>query len=595
MNNALLNGLSGETLNNSFPVFQSPGQKKNDNAFSALLEKNLFSGLSSNEVTYQANKSFETNHSTERRGFEQNSFSLTRPKKLSDNRKIENEAGSYNKKNESLKINKKDIENKKDAEQVDKKQETKTNKSENNENFDEKVEAVKKELISLTGSEKKAEELIADLSDQELIALNEIIKNLDQNSLNALQSNPELLTDIIKEEISSLPDSPQKQKLLETLDSQELEKLTAKLAEIASANKKQNNQAQKETIESSEQVQNGTEAGIAGSSTNKRVNETNKSEEPKFNSNKSGNKKEQKADAALAEKLNSKSADNSETLENKNTKETLRQEFAKIKKAESEQSETTIQQRESSSDDTPAPGLTKNKTAFKPQTQEQAPDHTGAQVAVKKFVETLLNNKTAGSAKEASFTYSPQTKQGNRSSGFQNNSGSGFSNGFSSNSGANSSSIAGNKPASSPNNSVFLSQLIEKAEMLKTNDGKKVLSMKLDPKELGKMEMELTSRDGNLSARISAESELAKIKLEQLSLQIKEHLNEQGINLTEITVDISSRNPDERNRQQLSEGKNKSSRIEKVSKSNGEQIIKKNVLPNLRSVALNIQSVDLTV
>jgi flagellar hook-length control protein FliK len=581
MNNALLNGLSGEPLKNSFPVFQNPGQNEKTNEFSALLEKNLFSGLDSNEIAFKTNKNLESKQTSQQCCFEQNSFSLSMRKKMTDNRKIRSESSNYHKQGESLKKDKQNIEKQKETEGIDKKQEAKTNKSENSENFDEKLEAVKKELIRLTGSEKDAEELMANLSDQELVALNQIIEKLDQKSLETLQNNPELLTDIIKEEISNLPDSAKKQELLATLDSQEIEKLTAKLAEIASSSKQQSKKKQQVMTENTSQVQNAAQNNSDNRETQEKVKEPGNASESKSDAGKPVNSK----DAKHTRTLNNENQ-NSQMSEPKNSEESLRHEFAKVNKTESDQSQTTGQQTKTSNSSEPA---------FKVQAQETAPETTGVQTAVKKFVETLMNNKTANSAKEGSFTYSPQAKQGKGSSGFQNNSGSGFSNGFSSNSGANNNSIAGSKPAASPQNSVFLSQLIEKAEMLKTNDGKKVLSMKLDPKELGKMEMELTSRDGNLTARISAESELAKVKLEQLSQQIKEHLNEQGINLTEITVDISSQNPDERNRQQLSQSKNKSSRIDKVSKSEGEQIIKKNVLPNLRSVALNIQSVDLTV
>jgi hypothetical protein len=45
----------------------------------------------------------------------------------------------------------------------------------------------------------------------------------------------------------------------------------------------------------------------------------------------------------------------------------------------------------------------------------------------------------------------------------------------------------------------------------------------------------------------------------------------------------------------MSDRKNKSGRTEKVGANSDEQIIRKNILPNLRKVALNIQSVDLTV
>jgi len=141
----------------------------------------------------------------------------------------------------------------------------------------------------------------------------------------------------------------------------------------------------------------------------------------------------------------------------------------------------------------------------------------------------------------------------------------------------------------------IFSQMLEKAEYLKTENGSKILNMELDPGELGKLEMELTSRDGTVSARISAESALAKARLEELAPQIKEQLLNQGVNLTEITVDISSRNPDESNRNQMYGRKNRSGRIQAGGNDTAEAIIRKNVLPNLRRAALNIKAVDLTV
>lgn len=229
--------------------------------------------------------------------------------------------------------------------------------------------------------------------------------------------------------------------------------------------------------------------------------------------------------------------------------------------------------------------------------QQSQNSHQLVQEISKQLFKAVFGKSETNSIKNQSFTYGPVANEGSKSNTSANNNSAqnGTGNGFSSSNSAPLYSGNIGKQTTQASNSVFLSQLIEKAEMLKTSDGKKILNMELDPKELGKMEMELTSKDGTLTAKISAENELARIRLEELAQQIKEQLNSQGINLSEITVDISSRQPDERSNQQLSGGKYKSGRTGSTNANSDEKIIRENILPNLRKMALNIQSVDLTV
>ena len=231
-------------------------------------------------------------------------------------------------------------------------------------------------------------------------------------------------------------------------------------------------------------------------------------------------------------------------------------------------------------------------TTAQPVTPEQA--KAAVEEAAKKFF-SLFAEKTAGGDKATTAaTYSPEAVK--RHSAMNNNSAGHGSNGFSSHNGTPASSMSAARPATPvPAATHIFSQMLEKAEYLKTENGSKILNMELDPGELGKLEMELTSRDGTVSARISAESALAKARLEELAPQIKEQLLNQGVNLTEITVDISSRNPDESNRNQMYGRKNRSGRIQAGGNDTAEAIIRKNVLPNLRRAALNIKAVDLTV
>ena len=278
--------------------------------------------------------------------------------------------------------------------------------------------------------------------------------------------------------------------------------------------------------------------------------------------------------------------------ENSVEEKSLRQEFAESHDTEASIEESsTDQMSEMESDNVDQP------SGFKVETANSEIQTTDVAEAVKKRFFSLLqqkdNSKNLNShvtGKEA--VYNSKAETGNKSM-FQNQqNGSGFSNNFSDMKGLSQSNAAkGNNPAANLN----FAEILEKAELLKTTDGKKILNLELDQKEIGKMEMELTSKDGTVSAKISAEDALVKARLEELAPQIKEQLNEQGINLSEITVDISFKQPDERNKSQMFEGNHKSNRSSKNSIGSDENIIKKNVLPHIRRAALNIQAVDLTV
>lgn len=208
--------------------------------------------------------------------------------------------------------------------------------------------------------------------------------------------------------------------------------------------------------------------------------------------------------------------------------------------------------------------------------------------------EKAVNGKAEKNAPAGAVNGHEGLKRTSAGEGSQNNGNMG--NGFSSGSG-NSGMSAGNARNSTPANvpNTAFSEMLQKAEYLKTENGSKILNLELEKEQLGKVEMELSSRDGTVSAKISAESTMAKAKLDELIPQIREQLTNQGVNLGEITVDVSSKNPDERNSNQMSGRKNKSSRISGNRTESAEAIIRKNILPNLRRAALNIKAVDLTV
>jgi flagellar hook-length control protein FliK len=178
------------------------------------------------------------------------------------------------------------------------------------------------------------------------------------------------------------------------------------------------------------------------------------------------------------------------------------------------------------------------------------------------------------------------------------NNGSGMNNSFSFQSGVNQTYNENGKLAQTQNTPMTsFSELLTKAEMIKTKDGAKVMNIELEQEGIGKLELELSSKDGEVTARLSAESELAKAKLEELTPQIKENLIEKGVNLTQINVDVSSKDADGNGDKYLNSGRkrSKSNRLNGIERNSVKEIVEKRILPNLRREALNIKSVDITV
>ncbi len=275
--------------------------------------------------------------------------------------------------------------------------------------------------------------------------------------------------------------------------------------------------------------------------------------------------------------------------------ESLRQEFRKLNQTAQEAAQS------SQSDEAQAPGQApatgqNNSPALQPAVQTEL--RQAVEEAARRFLSAMNGKSSEGNAKTESHSQVYAADSFRKPVQASNGSGnSGMNNGFAFQSGSTSNQNSVNKAAAPlPLNTTNFAELMEKAEFVKTKDGAKILNLELAQKELGKVEMELTSKDGAVTARLSAENSVAKAKLDELAPQIKEQLLSQGVNLSEITVDISSRNPDEGNRNQMSGGKGKSGRIDASrNRQDAEAIIKKNVLPNLRRAALNIQAVDMMV
>ena len=82
-------------------------------------------------------------------------------------------------------------------------------------------------------------------------------------------------------------------------------------------------------------------------------------------------------------------------------------------------------------------------------------------------------------------------------------------------------------------------QVVEQISM-QTKQGMTTMELQLYPAHLGRVTVQLVSKDGNITAQIAAETEAAKNALETQLTLLKENLNNQGLKIENIEVTIAS-------------------------------------------------------
>jgi len=644
MNNDFLAGiLSGQT--GPVPAVQS-GRNKNNN-----IETGDFVSILRNRLAFDADAITGSTQSTTNFAFRaKSSAGEINPLLISgaetrfpqgnkptveirSEKRLENDARSEataNRKAEEARGNKDDSELKADStresEKKDEVTETEAQKaeepSETAENAAEAGMVSQEQLAALQA-------MIEKFDPEQQQKLVEALEQMSPQDLLAMTEAPEEFKQVLLELAEEMPESEEKQELLSLLNSENfsemLKKLSEEIEQAVAADKTGSekgsetpaavemmqaiNEAAKndEAAETSEEhhataVQKPRHSESAGK-------ETAVTDEAEIQTEENASteaKTVAEPDSDVKEKT-ARNQDKAETGEKNDQKqharlennkpgehESLRQEFKRLNQAPQESTQSV------SANETPTSGQTsvtsQNQATHQPATQ---PDFKQVvEEAARKFLSAMNGKQTEGSVKADNhsnvYTADSVRKTVQTSNSSSN---SGTNNGFAFQSGSTGNQNSINKAAAPiPVTSTSFAELMEKAEFVKTKDGTKILNLELDQKELGKVEMELTSKDGTVTARLSAENSVAKAKLDELAPQIKEQLLNQGVNLSEITVDISSRNPDEGNKNQMSGGKGKSGRINALrNRQDAEAIIKKNVLPNLRRAALNIQAVDMMV
>lgn len=440
-----------------------------------------------------------------------------------------------------------------------------------------------------------AAEISEAVSPEDLEKIMAVIEQMPADKLQEMLGSEEGLKNVLIEMAAELESESSKEQLLSLIESPELaamlKQATTEVSETAVADASFSQVTQTETLEQSkgsakDSFKHSTEQALPEHAELpvEKADETVKASEQK-EVLKSGDEKPAKHEEVKA--------DASKPEASVKPEESIREEFRRLNES-SESAEPNEGESESSL--TASSGNVVNASA-EPVSDATKFKSTIEEIAAK-FMDFTEERAATGKAEKSAPAGAVNGHEGMKRTsageGSQNNGNMG--NGFSSGSG-NSGMSAGNarnSTAAHVPNTAF-SEMLQKAEYLKTENGSKILNLELEKEQLGKVEMELSSRDGTVSAKISAESTMAKAKLDELIPQIREQLTNQGVNLGEITVDVSSKNPDERNSNQMSGRKNKSSRISGNRTESAEAIIRKNILPNLRRAALNIKAVDLTV
>lgn len=469
--------------------------------------------------------------------------------------------------------------------------ETKTTKteSENKENNVENENQIDGELTNETVLEVLLNEA-EGLSEEQKLLLTKDPENFDEN---------------LKKLAEEMPDSDMKEALLAIVDNEELtESLKATLVQVpeqitvsATANEEAALDQEINVLNKKSTVETKTKPEHA--------KENNETEGDDANVAIEGETEQSNVAELKAGHEKNKSADKEEKPELNNeviSKESIRKEFERIHKTDevAEQANLTAEPSEAGSIDE---SMLNDLFGGESLSENVSPELSkAAQNLAAKFFGIFADEKSPDQGKKdlSQAFGNGMGKHADNAGSIKSGSASngGMNNGFSFHSQNASSEYAGYSKTGQTAATSYtnFTEMLQKAEMVKTRDGAKILSIEVEQNEMGKLEMELKSKDGVVTARLMAESESVKAELEKLTPQIREELLNRGVNLEVINVDVSSNNPDKRQASE-SESVSRKSKLS-VSKAGDdfEELLAGSsaidVLANLRREALNIQYVD---
>ncbi|MFR2619292.1 MAG: flagellar hook-length control protein FliK [Clostridia bacterium] len=92
------------------------------------------------------------------------------------------------------------------------------------------------------------------------------------------------------------------------------------------------------------------------------------------------------------------------------------------------------------------------------------------------------------------------------------------------------------------------------------------MEMQLNPENLGKIYVQVTAKEGVVTAHLAVQNEIVKEALENQTIQLRENMNQQGIKVEAVEVTIAS-HEFERNLEQNQQGSAQDEQREQASKS----------------------------
>ncbi|MFN3872127.1 MAG: flagellar hook-length control protein FliK [Ignavibacterium sp.] len=108
-------------------------------------------------------------------------------------------------------------------------------------------------------------------------------------------------------------------------------------------------------------------------------------------------------------------------------------------------------------------------------------------------------------------------------------------------------------------------EIIQRSEIVSYSKQSHSVEIKLSPKELGSIKILLDTNDNNVSAKIEVGNEHTRAIVVNNLSQLKESLNQQGINLNNVNVTVSSeeqRNPEQTKQKSKKKSQNDNSKVE---------------------------------
>lgn len=452
-----------------------------------------------------------------------------------------------------------------DAEKTEKTSETENAKE------SEKTEEVKEEV---------------SLNAEDTDKLKELLDTLSEEDKEALLADPENFAENLAKIVEEMPDSELKEKITEVLSSKD--KVNEMQVMLAA-------QQQQKTV----QVANvGKEAEM--SFENKDEKEDEKEDETLVVHTKHKAESTAKAEETEASQSDDKKVKAESKTETKSSlpEESLRDEFARIHKLNEETVQETAEV--SAQPDAVPEVITEDMTSV----EHMAPElKAAAEQLIEKFFassanvkENQVQSREFGKSETYDINGHIRAKGVNQANSSNNSS---MNNGFSFQSGHSESGIhhAPKAAHSAPVAHTSFADMLQKAELVKTKDGAKVLNIEVSQEELGKLEMELKSKDGTVTAKLTAANEDVKNKIEEAAPRIIEQLMSQGVNIAQLNVDVSSKQPDKSGEFGFSGIKKSNGNSDSVDFADRlseaeNELSSLDVLTNLRRAALNIQYID---